>query len=489
MTIDAGCQSDFPIGSIKRTSQRLKAGNHIAWKALFVRQDRGTPEPGGKRDLNEKTSKASASRPKSRASKSAGERASLIVGVGASAGAIESLERYLAHLSPIADQANVIVLQHREVLDEQRLRDALTKRDGLTLTTIKDGAAVEGGKVYLSDADVILTVDKGRFRTRPAQQQSGQRGTIDSFFVSLAEDQGERAVAVILYGTSGSGTLGVAAFKEAGGLTIAERGPEQSASEIASSNSPGALADALLAPQEIPERIGLYARHLARLEERNGLEALAQDAAATLGAIATILRNKTGHDFHGYKHNTFLRRIQRRIQVTQVEDIDAYVEFLRTDTKEVQNLFNDLLIGVTQFFRDAKEFEVLQQQVIPKLFEGKTSNDQLRVWILGCATGEEAYSIAILLREHMETIEAAPHIQIFATDIDGRALAAARVGRYMASISEDLSPERLARWFVKEGSIHTRSPRNCARCASSPRIMSFAMRRSRGSISSRAVIC
>ena len=181
----------------------------------------------GKRDLNEKTSKLQLLGPSLARQRAPEERASLIVGVGASAGAMNSLERYLAHLSPIADQANVIVLQHREVLDEQRLRDALTKRDGLTLTTIKDGAAVEGGKVYLSDADVILTVDKGRFRTRPAQQQSGQRGTIDSFFVSLAEDQGERAVAVILYGTSGSGTLGVAAFKEAGGLTIAELGPNK----------------------------------------------------------------------------------------------------------------------------------------------------------------------------------------------------------------------------------------------------------------------
>src|SRR5262249_40283763 len=154
-------------------------------------------------------------------------------------------------------------------------------------------------------------------------------------------------------------------------------------------------------------------------------------------------RNKTGNDFHGYKQNTFLRRIQRRMQVVQIDDIDVYVELLRTDKDEAQNLFNDLLIGVTQFFRDKREFDVLENQIIPKIFADKGVGQQVRIWVLGCATGEEAYSIGILLREHMATIESTPQVQIFATDIDGRALAAARVGRYRTNIEADMTPERL----------------------------------------------
>src|SRR5262249_3525486 len=149
---------------------------------------------------------------------------------------------------------------------------------------------------------------------------------------------------------------------------------------------------------------------------------------------ADTLRARTGNDFHGYKQNTFLRRVQRRMHVVQIEDIAAYAEFLRTDKDEAQLLFNDLLIGVTQFFRDGREFEVLQKQIVPKIFENRSAAQQVRVWVLGCATGEEAYSIGILLREYMLTLESPPQVQIFATDIDGRALAAARVGRYRTNI-------------------------------------------------------
>src|SRR5262249_51641137 len=157
---------------------------------------------------------------------------------------------------------------------------------------------------------------------------------------------------------------------------------------------------------------------------------------------------------HGYKRNTFLRRVQRRIQVTQTETIDGYLEFLRADPEEPTQLFNDLLIGVTQFLRDPKEFEFLESDVLPKLFEKKGASDQLRIWVLGCATGEEAYSIAILLREQMARLDSVPHVQIFATDIDGRALAQARVGRYAESAVHNVSPERIARWFVKEGETY-----------------------------------
>ncbi|MGO4833621.1 protein-glutamate O-methyltransferase CheR, partial [Rhizobiaceae sp. 2RAB30] len=191
-----------------------------------------------------------------------------------------------------------------------------------------------------------------------------------------------------------------------------------------------------------------------RVRVARDFDDLVEESAAQLTRIATVLRNQTGHDFHGYKRNTFLRRVQRRIQVTQTGTLDGYLEYLKAVPDEAQGLFNDLLIGVTHFFRDQKEFEFLEREIVPKLFEGKNAGDQLRVWVLGCATGEEAYSIAILLREHMARLDSVPHIQIFATDIDGRALAQARVGRYGEASIREVTPERLARWFVKEGDTY-----------------------------------
>jgi two-component system CheB/CheR fusion protein len=376
----------------------------------------------------------------------------LVVGIGVSAAAPNSLGELLQAL-PAADRAIVVVVQYREALDERPLREALGATGGM-LSRVQSGAPPEGGRVYLCEPGVIVTLVGGRFQTRPAQQEPGSRGTIDSFLVSLAEDRGEAAVGVVLHGMSGDGTLGFAALKERGGLTVAQQGPGETAADLATSNRPGALADFVLPIDQIPERIALYARQLARLRERKGLDALLAEVSGSLSQVATVLHNRTGHDFHGYKQQTFVRRVQRRMQVVGVEAVDEYLDLLRSQPEEVQNLFNDLLIGVTQFFRDPTEFEVLEREVIPAILDGKGTGDFVRIWVLGCATGEEAYSIAITLREEMARREAAPHVQIFATDIDARALATARVGRYSSAIAADMRPERLARWFIKEGDTY-----------------------------------
>ncbi|WP_262297918.1 CheR family methyltransferase [Microvirga sesbaniae] len=376
-----------------------------------------------------------------------------VVAVGASGADSHSLERFLAGLTVGEEISVVLVFQQREALNEERFRSALSEH-GLTLTSTAHGALVEPGKIYWSAPNTILTVEDGRFQIRPAQEPPGERGTIDSFLISVAEDQEEKAIGVIFSGTDGDGTLGVTALKEAGGLTLAEESPELAGEGIVPNHSPAALVDFVLPPEELAERVQLYASHLARYGEAAHLEGEAAEISGILASIATILRNQTGHDFHGYKPNTFLRRVQRRRQVVQAETTDAYVEFLRSHPEEAQSLFNDLLIGVTQFFRDRREFELLETQVIPRLFEGKTRSDQIRIWVLGCSTGEEAYSIGILLREYMAGLDTVPHVQIFASDIDGRALASARVGRYTEAITKDVSPERLARWFVKEGNTY-----------------------------------
>ena len=364
-----------------------------------------------------------------------------------------SIERFFSKFSLDAEQAIVLVLQHREAFDESWLRGILARVEGTSLAEAHDGAKIEGGTIYLCPAGVITTIQNDRLAVRPAQQAPGERATIDSFLVSLAEERAEQSIGVVLAGTGGDGTLGVATLKDHGGLAISEQTANEGSDHLTDS-TPTAIADFVLAPEQIPEHIQVYARHLRRLDEKQGFDEVLAAAATSLSRIADILRTKTGNDFHGYKQNTFLRRVHRRMQVVQIGEIAAYVDFLRNDKDEAQHLFNDLLIGVTEFFRDKREFEVLETQVIPKIFEDKGAGQQVRIWVLGCATGEEAYSIGILIREQMAKLDAPPQVQIFATDIDGRALATARVGRYRTSIEDDMSPERLARWFVREGDTY-----------------------------------
>lgn len=378
----------------------------------------------------------------------------VVVGIGASGASPDSIERFFSTFVRLADQATVLVVQHREALSEERLRETLGKVDGLTISDVEDGALIEGGLFYICTADLITTIHDGRFKTRLAEESLGKRGTIDSFLVSLAEDRAEEAVGVVLDGTGGDGTLGVRSLKEHGGLTIAERDTLGRPVRMPNGHTAGTIADFVLPAEDIPEHVATYVRHLRRQEVRRDASAAVSASAEALKRIADILRARTGNDFHGYKQNTFMRRVQRRMQVIQINDIEKYTTFLHENVDEVHNLFNDLLIGVTQFFRDPREFDVLAEQVIPTMFDGKGQDQQLRVWILGCATGEEAYSIGILLREHMGKLPNPPQVQIFATDLDGRALATARVGRYRKNIEQDVSPERLERWFVKEGDTY-----------------------------------
>ena len=376
----------------------------------------------------------------------------LVVGIGASGANVGALRELLKDFGGAENLVMVLAMQHREALDGQPFK-AFLNECGLQLTVVEDGMPIESGHVYLPDPDVIVTIDDGRLSARPAEEPAGERGTIDSFFLSLAENLHERAVGVILAGVGGDGTLGTTAIREAGGLTIAEH-VEDASGRDRDAHGAVDLADFILKPGDIARQVKDYARHLARLRMGQDLAGRSAELSNELDVIASILLKHTSHDFHGYKKNTFLRRIQRRMQVVGAKSIQDYIEVLRGSSDEPQNLFNDLLIGVTHFFRDRAEFELLEGEVIPKLFENKTRSDQVRLWVLGCATGEEAYSLAILLRERMAKLEVVPGVQIFATDIDGTALAAARVGRFSKTIERDVTQERLARWFVKEGDTY-----------------------------------
>lgn len=378
-----------------------------------------------------------------------------LVAVAVTAERRDSLDEFLLGLPADLDAPIVLVVRHREVMgDEDALFAFIRERTHYEPARIERRARPSPGTIHIAPAGRILTLSKGAFVLRTAKQAVGHRGTIDSFFLSLASDRGERTIAVVLQDTAGDGTAGVAAIKEAGGLTIAERNPHATEAMLSSGTSPAAIADSILDAGEIGQRIVIHVRHATKRGERRDMDRLVEETSASVAHITTVLRNKTGHDFHGYKPATLLRRVQRRMQVVQVDSFEDYINILQASADEPRHLFNDLLIGVTRFFRDQAEFEALEREVIPRLLQGKGAGDQVRVWVLGCATGEEAYSIAILLREAAARMDAVPAIQVFATDIDGRALTAARVGRYPDTIAADVAPERLARWFVREGDTY-----------------------------------
>ena len=371
-----------------------------------------------------------------------------MIGIAASPASIPSLERLLAHLPAGLNAAAVVSVEQQDQLDAGRLREALGRATAWPVQPAVEGHALVAGTVHLLPADRVLALRDGRLAVSEERQEHGRA---DSFLVSLAEEMGENGIGIVLTEMASAGTLGMVALKERGGLTLAEA-PESGRPQQAAGAA--GLVDFLLPAEAMGARIAAHLQHLAKLATTPVPTEPDESETTQIVAIADVLRDRTGHDFHDYKPGTFLRRVRRRMQVTQSDAVDAYIARLRADPDEVGHLFQDLLIGVTRFFRDAPEFALVEREVIPRMLAGRGAGDHVRVWVLGCATGEEAYSIAILLREAMMALGVMPQVQIFATDIDGRALAAARVGRYTESIARDVPPERLARWFVREGNTY-----------------------------------
>jgi two-component system CheB/CheR fusion protein len=346
-----------------------------------------------------------------------------IVGIGASAGGVEALERFFKSM-PSSNGMGFVVVTHLPPNRESMLAPIIGRATQMRVVDAQDGEMVEAEHVYVLPAGAILTIREGRLRLRHTGTADHQRTPIDVFFTSLAQDQAEHAIGIVLSGGGSDGTLGLKAIKENGGLTIAQganvTGPRFA--QMPMSAVASGFVDLVLPVEDIPDRIIAYVRNWGDFETQQP-----EDALST---VYRLLQTRTGHDFSEYKDRTFQRRVQRRMQVVQTARLEEYVEQLQKDPDEVRALLRDLLIGVTDFFRDDAAFRVLETSVVPKLFEGKHAADEVRVWVVGCATGEEAYSLAILLREHMDRIEAAPKVQIFATDIDEAAMGVARAARY-----------------------------------------------------------
>jgi len=383
-------------------------------------------------------------------------RSTRIVGIGASAGGISAMQRFFAAMPADSEMAFVVVL-HLSPEHESALSEVLQNSTSMPVEQATDGALAKVNHVYVIPPGKHLALLNDRLRLTELPRERGRRFTVDLFFRSLADTHGPHSVGIIFSGGDGDGALGIKRIKERGGLTIVQDPEEAEHEGMPRSAIATSMVDWVLPADKIPARLLDYQRRQQRLQlpPESGANPAALPSPspsteeAALRDVLTLLRARTGRDFSYYKRATIVRRVIRRMQVNELDDVAAYLAFLREHQGEAAALLQDLLISVTNFFRDGEAYQALEAQV-PELFRDKTGTDTIRVWVPACATGEEAYSIAILLAEHAQTLDAPPAIQIFASDLDEAVLAEARTGSYPSSISTDVSPERLKRFFIKE---------------------------------------
>ena len=371
----------------------------------------------------------------------------LMVALGASAGGLEACESFFQHMPDDAGMAFAVVM-HLAPDRASALAEILGRHTQMPVEQAQDQTKVLPNHVYIIPPNATLTIKDSVLSVEPPEEPRGHRTPIDSLFRSLAEDCGENAVCIMLSGTGTDGTLGLIAVKENGGMAMAQTLDSAKYDAILRSAIATGLVDHILPVEAMPAKLLEYAAHLTALN--GSLHTIRQQIGKHVGKIHGWLRKRCGHDFSQYKESTIARRVERRMKALQIETAEHYVRVLEEQPEECDRLFKDLLIGVTQFFRNPEGFEALARDVLPKLFEGKQGDDQVRVCVVGCASGEEAYTLGILLSEQAEKLDHPPKIQIFATDIDDRGLEKARKGFYPHSIAEQVSAGRLEHFFLKQ---------------------------------------
>ena len=378
-----------------------------------------------------------------------------VVGIGASAGGIQALLRFFEQMPQDAGMAFVIVL-HLSPKHESRADEVIQRVASMPVVQVRESTHIEKNHVYLISPSSELSMIDGYLRVAHADRPAGRPVAIDRFFRSLADVHGTRAISVILSGTGSDGTVGIGRIKECGGITLAQDPDDAEYAEMPQNALASGYVDIALPVADLPHKLIELSANARRIqlppvEGDAGALAAPEGSEETvehaLHDILTSLRVRTGHDFRHYKRATVLRRIERRLQVNALADLPSYRRFLEKHPDETRALLKDLLIGVTNFFRDREAFEALEREVMPEIFAGKTGDDQIRAWVAGCSTGEEAYSVAMLLSERAAQGDRLPDVQVFATDIDDRAIGTARSGRYLESIRTDVPPARLRHFF------------------------------------------
>ena len=372
-----------------------------------------------------------------------------VVGVGASAGGLEALEQFLKNVPERSGMAYVIV-QHLDPLHKGTMVEILQRSTAMPVMQVKDRLTVETDHVYVIPPGKDMSLLHGVLHLLPQTSPRGHNLPIDYFFRSLAEDQQHRSIGVVLSGMGSDGTLGLRAIKEKAGAAFVQSLTSAKFDSMPRSAIDAGLADVVAPVEELPEKILSYRRHAVHIARTD--EPLEEKSQSALEKVYILLRSHTGNDFSLYKKSTIHRRIERRMGLHQIDKLQNYVRFLRDHPREVELLFRELLIGVTCFFRDAPAWDYLKNQTLPMLLAARSSGAVMRAWVPGCSTGEEAYSLAIVFKEALESLKATKNItlQVFATDLDKDAIEKARQGIYPANIAADVSPERLRRFFIEE---------------------------------------
>ena len=370
-----------------------------------------------------------------------------VVGVGASAGGLEAFTQMLQAL-PVDTGMAFVLVQHLAPTRASLLAEILSRATGMPVMEVHDEPAVEPNHVYVIPPDRNMIISQGVLKLLPRTEVRGQHRPIDYFFRSLAKDQGEKAIGVILSGTATDGTLGLEEIKAEGGITFAQDKTAQQDSMPRSAFAAGCV-DFVLPPDEISKEIVRIARHPYVAPAAAPEPQQVPVADPNIRKILQLLRSATGADFAHYKANTLYRRITRRMVLHKMEGLSDYVQFLRENPKELETLYQDILISVTSFFRNPEIFENLKQRIFPRLVKERSPNGPLRIWVLGCSTGEEAYSLAIAYAEFAEASASSVPLQLFATDLNSTGIEKARAGLYPKNIAHDVSPERLRRFFFE----------------------------------------
>jgi two-component system CheB/CheR fusion protein len=384
-----------------------------------------------------------------------------IVGIGGSAGGLEAFIELLKHLPTNTGMAFVLI-QHMSPHKQSLLSEILSISTKMVVSEVESGITVEPNQVYVIPPNVSMTIANGVLNLTPRPRSSGQFMSVDTFLLSLAQERGNKALAVILSGGDGDGSRGLAAVKTAGGVTFAQSEDTAKVDSMPNTAVATGLVDFVLPPQKIAQKIAEISRHpyITDVPMRKSATSKNEfNRSEALRTIFTLLWTATGVDFTNYKQATLKRRIQRRMVLYKLEKLTDYASYLQNNPTEVMALYEDTLIHTTSFFRDSESFTALKSKVFPVIVLNKSPNSPLRIWVAGCSTGEEAYSITICLLEFLADHLAHLPIQIYATDISERAIALSRSGFYTASQVANVAPERLHRFFVEvEGGYQISKP-------------------------------
>ncbi|MFT5718361.1 MAG: two-component system CheB/CheR fusion protein [Oleiphilaceae bacterium] len=372
----------------------------------------------------------------------------LIVGIGASAGGLEALETFFKSM-PDNSGISFVVIVHLDPQHSSILPEILQRTTNLDVITITNNTNVLSNTVYVIPPNHNISILNGKLQLLNFPEPRTGNLPIDIFFSSLAQDQGDNAVAIILSGTGSDGSQGLKEIKAESGLVISQDESSAKYDGMPRNAIATGMVDFVLSPENIPEKLIQYSRQTTHSELIND-EGKTDKLHDALKQIISLIHRNTGHDFSLYKKNTLFRRIERRMYIHQLNNIDEYLHFLQHNEDEVTTLFKELLIGVTSFFRDKEAFDLLVSSILPNMLEGKPADYIIRIWVSACSTGEEAYSIAICVKEYLNTVNRKLQIQIFATDIDEKAISIARNGIYSENALANVDDTIRNRYFIKE---------------------------------------